>query len=399
MPLIVQKYGGTSLSEQEQVNRVARQIGAARDRDNQIIAVVSAPGSLTNELVSRFSKLTPDSDKREQDMLLSVGEQISIARLAMALQELGYPAVSLTGVQAGILTNEDHGRARILDIQVRRIQRELAAGKVVVVAGYQGISRTGEITTLGRGGSDTSAVALAAAMQAHRCEIWTDVDGVYSSHPAMVPDAPIISRLSFEEMLEMSESGAGVIQPLAVEMAKRHNIEIEVGSSLTGRLGSRVCNRPMEKNRVTAVTLEEAIVRLTLTRTDAERNFHLINTLAQRGIAVKSIWQRGTECGLIIPRRDLAELLFIIENQMDGDIHVDQNHHLALLSVVGAGINFGTDVMGRILAVVAQLRIRPEHYFFTEMRVSFAIADHRATAAVRAIHEALVRGGDLAPAA
>jgi aspartate kinase len=255
----------------------------------------------------------------------------------------------------------------------------------------------GELTTLGRGGSDTTAVALAAALKAD-CQIWTDVDGVYGAHPALVPNSRPIPILGFEEMIAMAESGAAVLKTSSVEMAKRHGVTLTVGSSITGHAASRIIERPLDRHRAKGVTLEEDLVLICLWDSNSTINFQLISLLAAEGVALKTIWERGRECALLFKQEDLAEALDLIKPfTREHDLTWSTNAELAVLSVIGAGINFGTDVMNRVLAIFAQLKIQPAHYFFTEMRIAFAIGREHGSRAVRAIYQALVEDGNLAP--
>ena len=314
MRIMVQKYGGTSLANSARISRVADQVIEAWRAGFAMVVVASAPAGTTSQLLERCHQIDENLPKREKDMLLSVGEQISISLLAMAIDSRGVEAIALTGAQAGITTDDNHGRARILEIRTARIRAALKAGQVVVVAGHQGVTESGEITTLGRGGSDTTAVALAAALDAEHCQIWTDVAGVYSGHPGMVPDAPLIPELNFEEMLALADSGAQVLKASAVELAKRNGVEIGVGSSFSRQMGSRICDKDLDRDRVTGVALEEEVVLMTLANTRPGSNFALIAKLAAHGLAVKSIWERRDECGLFFSESDLAEAGFLIED-------------------------------------------------------------------------------------
>jgi len=392
MRIIVQKFGGTSLADSQRISRVADHVIETWQAGYAVVVVASAPAETTSQLFDRCSQIDELLPKREKDLLLSVGEQISISLLAMTLISRGVKAIALTGAQAGILTDDHHGRARILEIRTARIRSALEARQVVVVAGYQGVTTAGEITTLGRGGSDTTAVALAAALDAEQCQIWTDVAGVYSGHPGMVPDAPLIPELNFEEMLELADSGAKVLKASAVELAKRNGVVIGVGSSFSRQMGTHVSDKALDQNRVTGVTLEEEIVLVTLVNTRPGSNFALIATLAEHGLAVKSIWERGGECGLFFCESDLAvaRSLIAYHYRNQPSVCLGINRELAFLSVVGAGVGFGTDVMVRALAVFAQMEIQPEHYFSSEMRVSFAIERQRSVEAVNRIHEVLI---------
>src|SRR5690349_9469355 len=265
---VVMKFGGTSVAGAEQILRAARRIVAAREAGSQVVAVLSARGKTTDELVAQALEISERPEPREMDMLLSTGERISCALCAMAIHDMGHKAISLTGSQAGIVTDSSHTRARIIDVKAERIQRALAEDRIVLVAGFQGVStESRDVTTLGRGGSDTTAVALAAALGASVCEIYTDVAGVYSADPRIVPDARKLEQVSFEEMLEMSASGAGVLQLRSVEYARNHGVRIHCRSSFEDGPGTLVVaeDETVEQPFVTAVTHSSAEARVTLT--------------------------------------------------------------------------------------------------------------------------------------
>src|SRR6184192_1693554 len=266
MALIVMKFGGTSVADAERLKRAARRIVAAREQGQRVVAVLSARGKTTDELISMAEEVSTAPDPREMDMLLSTGERISCALCAMAINDLGHRAISLTGSQAGIVTDTSHTKARILDVRADRIRQALDEDLIVLVAGFQGVSTTRDVTTLGRGGSDTTAVALAAAIGAEICEIYTDVDGVFSADPRLVPDARKLPVVSFEEMLEMSSSGAGVLQLRSVEYARNHGVKIHCRSSFNDRPGTVVVGEQetMEHPLITAVTHSTGEARVTL---------------------------------------------------------------------------------------------------------------------------------------
>src|SRR6188508_3186604 len=261
------KFGGTSVADAERIKRAARRIVAAREQDHRVVAVLSARGKTTDELISMAEEVSTSPDPREMDMLLSTGERISCALCAMAINDLGHRAISLTGSQAGIVTDTSHTKARILDVRADRIFAALDEDSIVLVAGFQGVSTARDVTTLGRGGSDTTAVALAAAIGAEICEIYTDVDGVFSADPRLVPDARKLSMVSFEEMLEMASSGAGVLQLRSVEYARNHGVKIHCRSSTDEATGTLVVSEQetMERPLVTAVTHSRSEARITLT--------------------------------------------------------------------------------------------------------------------------------------
>ena len=273
--IVVQKYGGSSVAGVEKLRAVAGQVVATHRQGNPVVVVVSAMGDTTDELLGRARELSTDPDRRELDMLLSSGERVSIALLSMAIQELGVDAISLTGPQSGIRTDRRHFAAEIRDVRPQRVHEELGAGRVVVVAGYQGESANGEITTLGRGGSDTTAVALAAALEADRCEIRTDVDGVYSADPRVVENATPLSEISYDEMLELARQGATVLEPRCVRYAAQHDVELRVCSASDESSGTRVLRRAREgAPRIAGVASHPDLVRLRLGETAFESSLH-----------------------------------------------------------------------------------------------------------------------------
>jgi aspartate kinase len=321
-------------------------------------------------------------------MLLSVGERVSIALLAMAIQERNFPAISFTGSQVGIITSTDHTRARILEIKGDRIRQELNAGKIVVVAGYQGVSTEKEITTLGRGGSDTTAVALAAALNAEKCEIMTDVDGVYTANPRIVEKAKRLSEVSYDEMLELADTGAQVLKASAVEFAKRHNIEIHVGSSFTGKIGTIITDGKLDKNRVTGIAVDKNISLLNLTDSKSNSSLSLIKTLAREGIAVKFIVQMNGMCSIVLNSGDLnAARELILKHPSKYTFR--ENKNFGVLSIVGVGINFGTDVMSKITESFDRIGITPRFFNFSETRLSFGVKQDELSRAANHIHSTL----------
>lgn len=265
MKLIVQKFGGTSVANAERIWNVARIVTDTYKKGANVVVVVSAQGDTTDELIAKAHEIDPNPSKREMDMLLSTGEQISISLLAMAISKLGYPVISLTGRQAGFLTDSNHSKARIKKIDTERLEKELDQRKIVVVAGFQGINRYDDITTLGRGGSDTSAVALAAELKADLCQIYTDVDGVYTADPRLVKNAKKLEEISFDEMLELASCGAQVLHNRSVEMAKKYNVNLEVISSLEDKPGTKIKEvTKMEKLLIKGVAKDDDIVRISV---------------------------------------------------------------------------------------------------------------------------------------
>ncbi|MFQ5864609.1 MAG: aspartate kinase [bacterium] len=392
MRVIVQKYGGSSLAKPEFIDRVAERVISTKNMGYEVVVVVSAIGETTDQLIELAKQITKNPPRRELDMLLSVGERVSIALLAMAITERGYPAISFTGSQVGIITTTDHTRARILEIKGNRIRKELQDGKIVIVAGYQGVSVEKEITTLGRGGSDTTAVALAAALNAERCEIMTDVDGVYTANPQVVPNAQRISEITYDEMLDMADLGAQVLKASAVEFAKRHNIKIYVGSSSTGYIGTIITHGKLDKQRVTGVAVDENVVLISLNHSTKQSYFSIIKSLAEEGVATKFIGKSGKSCFFILKDEDLETAKSIIEShkRKRANILMSLNQDIGLLSVIGVGINFGTDIMAKMMKIFDAMSVFPETYNFSETRLSFGIKKQHLKEVASTIHDTLI---------
>ncbi|MCH7527673.1 MAG: aspartate kinase, partial [Planctomycetes bacterium] len=295
MSLTVQKFGGTSVSDAQKIHRAARRAIRAKLAGDRVVMVVSAMGRTTDKLLALANDVCPNPPKRELDMLLTTGEQVSIALMAMAIHWAGHEAISLTGAQLGLVTDSVHTKARIRKIERQRLERELDAGKIVIVAGFQGIDEAGEITTLGRGASDTTAAALAAVLGAERCEIYTDVDGGYTADPRLVPGARKIDRISYDEMLEMAASGAGVMHSRAIEFGMRFNVPIHVRSSLTDTPGTVIMSESegMEQIAIRGVTLREDLARIVLVAVPAESGIAsaIFDEVAKSGIVVDDIVQ------------------------------------------------------------------------------------------------------------
>lgn len=349
MGLIVQKYGGTSVGSIERIFRVADRIIEYKKAGHDMVIVVSAMGKSTDVLVDMAKQISAYPSEREMDMLLATGEQVSIALLSMALHQRGYDAISLTGWQAGVTTEAIHSKARITEIKTERIQKELARGRVVIVAGFQGVSAEGEITTLGRGGSDTSAVALAAGLNADRCEIFTDVAGVYTADPRVVPSAQKLDSISYDEMLELANLGAGVLHPRSVEAAKTYKVRLVVRSSFTAEEGTyveEVAN--METGRVVSgVAHDEDVAKLTVVGMPARVGTlsRLFNTLADNQVNVDIIIQSSydadvTNISFTVAASDLPKALETLSsNQAElGFEKVDHEEGLTKVSIVGAGM-------------------------------------------------------------
>jgi aspartate kinase len=398
MALIVQKYGGTSVGTVERIKSAAKRISETVNEGNQVVVVVSAMGKSTDQLVNLAYEITEHPSKREMDMLLTTGEQISISLLTMGLQELGHDTVSLTGWQAGIQTENCFGNARITAIHTERIEQELRLNKIVVVAGFQGVTDDGEIATLGRGGSDTTAVALAAALKAKKCDIYTDVKGVYTTDPRVVSSARKLEAISYNEMLEMANLGAGVLHPRAVEFAKNYHVMLEVRSSLEKESGTIVEEEPtMEQNlivkglafesNVTKVTVSGMPNRLT-TLAD------VFTLLASNGINVDIIIQEASgdhvNISFSISGNALEDTLQVLENnraRLSFDA-INHQEELAKVSIVGSGMISNPGVAAQMFDVLASNGVMVEMVSTSEIKVSTVVAQDKMTTAIEALHEA-----------
>ena len=398
MELIVQKYGGSSVATTERMRHVAARVAAARRNGANVVVVVSAPGDTTDDLITRAHEITARPPARELDMLMAVGEQISIALLSMAIHELGQEAISLTGGQVRILTDGIHTKARILEVDRRRVDAELGRGRIVVVAGFQGVTPDHEITTLGRGGSDVTAVAVAAALGASSCEIYTDVPGVFTADPRIVPEAQQLQRLSYDEMLEMASSGAVVLQTRSVEYAKFHGVRLHVRSTWSEASGTIVEEAPeMEHVRlVTGVTHDLNVARMTIRDVpDVPGIAHRIfSALAARHINVDMIVQTAS-------RGDRADISFTVSKaeaqvaeettrqvgrEIGGDITAAQG--VAKVSIIGAGMASNPGVAATMFGALAAEGVNIQMISTSEIKVSCIIPAEDTERAVRAVHRA-----------
>jgi aspartate kinase len=397
--IIVQKFGGTSVGSVERIQNVANRIIQEVSRGNQVVVVVSAMGKTTDELVRLATQLSQNPSKREMDMLLTTGEQITISLLALALQSKGHKAVSLTGWQAGIKTEAIHGNARIVDINNERMRKLLNNGSIVIVAGFQGISEEAEITTLGRGGSDTTAVAIAAAIKADKCDIYTDVTGVYTTDPRYVKTARKLQSVSYDEMLELANLGAGVLHPRAVEFAKNYAIPLEVRSSMEIENGTRVEEEvSMENNLVVrGIAFDNEVTRVTVN--GATNGLHslstIFTTLAKNGINVDIIIQSMTSAdqtniSFTIQSTDLDETLSALAlNKLKlGFEAVEHESGLAKVSIVGSGMISNPGVAAEMFEVLARNEIQVKMVSTSEIKVSTVVEDTHMLKAVEALHAA-----------
>jgi aspartate kinase len=398
MSLVVQKFGGTSLADVARIEAVADRVESTRREGHDLVVVVSAMGQTTDELVDLATELSTDPSPREMDMLLSAGERISMALLSIALNSRGIPAVSFTGSQAGILTDSSHGSAKILDIKGTRVRDSLAQGKVVIVAGFQGVDpESKEITTLGRGGSDATAVALAAALGADSVEIFTDVDGVYTADPRIVPEARKLDEVPFDEMLELSAAGAGVLMSRAVEFGRRFDIPIHVRSSFHDGEGTLVRESPMEQAIVSGIAHDRSEAKVTVNRVSDRPGVAaaLFGSLAAAGVNIDMIVQNvshdgSTDISFTVPRANLVDAERI-SKQVAGEIDaesVDVDADIAKVSLVGAGMKSHPGVAAKVFETLASAGINIEMISTSTIRISCVVRAEDVDAAVKALHDA-----------
>jgi len=401
--LVVQKYGGTSVADPDRMRNVARHIAETRAKGIDVVAVVSAMGKATDNLVELARQVSSNPQGREMDMLLTTGERISMSLLCMALHDVGCDAMSFTGSQVGIITDTSHTKAKILEIKGDRVREALSAGKVAVVAGFQGVSTDREITTLGRGGSDTTAVALAAALNADACEIYTDVTGVFSADPRIVPQARKIQNLSFDEMLEMAGAGSKVLALRAVEFARNHNVPIHVRSSFTWEEGTWVIgadherNTAMEEPIISGVVHDGGEAKMTLLGVPDRPGVSalLFESLAQANVNVDMIVQNTsidgtTDISFTLPLGDIATALPILKKVGDevGAKGVSQDENIVKLSLVGAGMKSSPGIAAKMFRVLADNDVNIEMISTSTIRISVVVERSKLETAIRALHTA-----------
>lgn len=396
MSLIVQKFGGSSVANAERVFNVARIVTDTYKKGNKVVVVVSAQGDTTDDLIDKANEINPNASKREKDMLLAAGEQISIALLAMAIEKIGCPVVSLLGWQAGFQTTSAYTSARIKRVQTDRIEKELDKNNIVVVAGFQGINRYDDVTTLGRGGSDTSAVAIAAAMHADLCQIFTDVEGVYTADPRKVPNATKLPEISYDEMLELATLGAQVLNNRSVEMAKKYNIELEVLSSMTNAPGTIVKEAAkMEKMLISGVAKDTNVARISVIGVNDNPGlaFKMFSKLASKGINVdiilQSIGRDGTkDISFTVAKDNGKEAVEIMEDfiKVFGGKSVSLAENVAKISIVGAGMESHSGVASKMFEALYDEQINIRMISTSEIKISVLIDDTDADKAVKAIH-------------
>jgi aspartate kinase len=404
--IVVMKFGGTSVAGPDQIKRAAARIVAAREAGSRVIAVLSARGSTTDELTAQAFEISPRPQPRELDMLLSTGERQSCALCAMAIHDLGHQAISLTGSQAGIVTDSSHTKARILDVRADRIREALDEDRIVLVAGFQGVSTDSrDVTTLGRGGSDTTAVALAAALEAGMCEIYTDVSGVFSADPRIVADARKLPQVSYEEMLEMSASGAKVLQLRAVEYARNYGVPIHCRSSTEEGAGTLVLgeDKTMERPLVTAVTHSDGEARVTLTGVRDEPGVagRIFGALAGANVNVDMIIQNEpvsdddlADLSFTVERADMATATEVIEGLGGVSQGIQTDEQIGKVSIVGAGMRSHPGVAAKVFATLGEHAINIEMISTSPIKISCVIDSAKVPAAVKALHEAFGLGED-----
>jgi aspartate kinase len=403
--LVVMKFGGTSVADAQRIKRAAQRIVEKREAGHGVVAVLSARGKTTDELIGMAEEVSSTPDPREMDMLLSTGERISCALCAMAINDLGHRAISLTGSQAGIVTDESHTKARIIDVRAERIEAALQEDHIVLVAGFQGMSEARDVTTLGRGGSDTTAVAVAAALKARECEIYTDVDGVFSADPRLVPDARLLPQVSFEEMLEMAASGAGVLQLRSVEYARNHGVRIHCRSSFTDKPGTVVVGEAdtMEQPLITAVTHSTSEARLTLAGVPDEPGAaaRIFGALAEANVNVDMIVQNEptsagglAEISFTVPREDFRVASEALES-LRGEAYTDLVAHAEMgkVSIVGAGMRSHPGVAAKVFATLAAEEINIDMISTSPIKISCVIPREGVERAVSALHAAFELSG------
>ncbi len=397
MARIIQKFGGTSVGDADRIRNVARRVVATHREGNEVVVVVSAMGKSTDDLITLASEVTGNDYPREMDMLMTAGERISMALLAMAIQDHGVPAMSLTGSQAGILTTSAHGSAEILDIRGDRVRDGLGEGKVVIVAGFQGVDPVAkEITTLGRGGSDATAVALAAALDGDVCEIYTDVDGVFTADPRMVPHATKLPEISFEEMLELSSSGAGVLMARSVEFGRRYNIPIHVRSSFHDGAGTWVKEETMEEAIIRGVAHDASEAKLTVHGVPDKPGVAaaIFESLADADVNVDMIVQNisiegVTDISFTVPKSQLAVAVSIASQvtKQVGAAGFDVTENIAKVSIVGAGMTSERGIAAKMFRILAEHGINIEMISTSPIRISCVVRGDDVTAAVQSLHD------------
>ena len=395
--LIVKKFGGSSVADAEKITRVAGIIADSYREGHDVVVVLSAQGDTTDDLIAKAEEINPKGSKREMDVLLSAGEQISIALMAIALEKLGLPVVSLTGWQVKITTDTSHGMARIKEVDVERLRRELDSRRIVLVAGFQGVTSYGDITTLGRGGSDTTAVAVAAALHASLCQIYTDVEGVYTADPRKIPDAKKLQEITYDDMLELASLGAQVLHNRSVEMAKRYSVNLEVLSSYVRAPGTKVKEvvKQVEQMKISGVAKDTNVARIALVGLPDEPGvaFRVFQVLAKAKINVdiilQSMGREGTnDISFTVTKSDMEPACEALKEQQAGikfeRIDVDEN--VAKISIVGSGMLNSPGIAAMMFEALANAEINIKMISTSEIKVSVLIDGDMADTAVTSIH-------------
>lgn len=395
--LIVKKFGGTSVANAERIKNVANRIVESYKEGNQVVVVLSAQGDTTDELIEKANEINTEASKREMDMLLATGEQQSVALMAMAIHALGYPAISLNASQAKIYSSSNYSNARLKDINTDRINAELEKKNIVIVTGFQGINKYGDVTTLGRGGSDTSAVALAAKLNADLCEIYTDVDGVYTSDPRSVKNARKLKEISYDEMLELATLGAKVLHNRSVELAKKYNVNLVVRSSLTNEEGTVVKEESnVEKMFVSGVAVDKDVSRISVIGVDDQPGiaFKIFSLLSKSKVSVDIILQsigrdNKKDISFTVARGDLNEALKVLEENKDkiGCESISHNDNVAKVSVVGAGMATNSGVATLLFEALYNADINVKMISTSEIKISVLVNEKEADIAANAIHD------------
>ena len=397
MSLIVQKFGGTSVRDAERINNVADIVTSAYKEGNDVVVVVSAQGDTTDDFIEKAAEINEKPSKREMDMLLSAGEQISASLLAMAIERMGYPVVSLLGWQAGFDTTSDYGNARIKKVDAARIKKEIDKRRIVVVTGFQGVNRYGDMTTLGRGGSDTSAVAIAATMHADLCQIFTDVDGVYTADPRKIPGAVKLPSISYDEMLELATLGAQVLHNRSVEMAKKYNIELEVLSSLTRSRGTIVKEESnVEKMLISGVAKDDNIARISIIGVPDKPGlaFKIFSKLASKGVNVdiilQSIGRNGTkDISFTVEKDRMEETIELLKAYTEklGATSLVADDNVSKVSIVGAGMESHPGVAAEMFEALFSRNVNIQMISTSEIKISVLVHKADSDRAVEAIHQ------------
>lgn len=396
--LIVKKFGGTSVANKERIFNVARRCIAEYKKGNDVVVVLSAMGKYTDELVAKAKDINPNPPKREMDMLYTIGEQMSVALMAMAMDELGVRAISLNAFQVAMHTTSAHGSARLKKIDTERIRRELEDRKIVLITGFQGINKYDDYTTLGRGGSDTTAVALAAALHADACEIYTDVDGVYTADPRLVPTAKKLKAITYDEMLDLATLGAGVLHNRSVEMAKKYSVPLVVRSSLTEEEGTVVKEavKKVERMIISGVALDKDADRISVIgiRDVPGSAFKLFNTLAKHNINVdiiiQSVGREGTkDISFTVSSDNLHDAIELLEERKEflGFERVEYNEDVVKLSIVGAGMMSNPGVAAKMFECLYNQNININMIATSEIRITVLIPEKDAVKAMNAVHD------------